>query len=118
MAANAVIEAVGKSAIDLKDVQLLVAATSQGDFPLPGFASMVHGGLKMPPSEIAALHGIYATSVVGLRHATLAVRTGEVSTAVAVASEFASRLLKASRCYTTQGFGDFECSSGSDWHGT
>ena len=44
-------------------MRLLVAATSQGDLPLPGFASMVHGELGMPPCEIATVHGICASSV-------------------------------------------------------
>lgn len=43
--------------------------------------------------------------VVALRHAELAVRAGEAATAACVASEFASRLLKASR-YQAQGYGD------------
>ena len=105
MAAEAVRDAVSRSTLDLKDIQLLVAATSQGDLPLPGFASMVHGELKMPPCEIATIHGICASSVIGLRHAALAVGAGEVTTAASVASEFSSRLLKASR-YQAQGYGD------------
>ena len=105
MAAEAVRDAVANSTLNLKDIRLLVAATSQGDLPLPGFASMVHGELDMPPCEIATLHGICASSVLGLRHATLAVRGGEVDTAVCVASEFASRLLKSSR-FQAQGYGE------------
>jgi 3-oxoacyl-[acyl-carrier-protein] synthase-3 len=105
MAASAVRDAVAGSAVSLKDVRLLVAATSQGDLPLPGFASMVHGELDMPPCEIATLHGICASSVLALRHGALAVGAGEVDTAVCVASEFASRLLKASR-FKAQGYGD------------
>ena len=66
---------------------------------------MVQGELKMPPCEIATLHGICASSVVALRHAALAVGSGQVNNAVCVASEFASRLLKASR-FQAQGYGD------------
>ncbi|AMV23577.1 3-oxoacyl-[acyl-carrier-protein] synthase 3 [Gemmata sp. SH-PL17] len=105
MAARAVRDAIAHSTLDLKDVRLLVAATSQGDLPLPGFASMVHGELDMPPCEIATIHGICASSVVALRHAALAVGSGEVPNAVCVASEFASRLLKASR-FRAQGYGE------------
>ena len=76
MAAYAVRDAIARGTLDLKDVRLLVAATSQGDLPLPGFASMVHGELDMPPCEIATLHGICASSVVALRHAALAVKAG------------------------------------------
>src|SRR5215510_260256 len=105
MAAHAIRDALASSTLDLKDVRLLVAATSQGDLPLPGFASMVHGELAMPPCEIATLHGICASSVVALRHAALAVRSGDVPNAVSVASEFVSRLMKASR-FRAQGYGE------------
>jgi 3-oxoacyl-[acyl-carrier-protein] synthase-3 len=105
MAAEAVREACSRSHLELKEIDLLVAATSQGDLPLPGFASMVHGELKTPPCEIATLHGICASSVLALRHATLAIKAGEAANAVCVASEFASRLLKASR-YHKQGYGE------------
>jgi 3-oxoacyl-[acyl-carrier-protein] synthase-3 len=105
MAANAVRDAIANGTTDLKHVRLLVAATSQGDLPLPGFASMVHGELALPPCEIATIHGICASSVVALRHAVLAVGSGDVQSAACVASEFASRLLKASR-FQAQGYGD------------
>ena len=83
-----------------------MAATSQGDLLLPGFGSMVHGELKMPPCEIATLHGICASSVAAfLAYASLAIAAGEFNTAVCVASELPSRLLKASR-FQAQGFGD------------
>jgi 3-oxoacyl-[acyl-carrier-protein] synthase-3 len=104
MAARAVRDAIANSTLDLKDVQLLVAATAQADLPLPGFASMVHGELDLPPCEIATLHGICASSVLALRHAALAVGSGEVRNGICVASEFASRLLKASR-FRAQGYG-------------
>lgn len=105
MAAHAVQDAVSNAGIGLQEIDLLSAATSQGDLPLPGFASMVQGELGLPPCEIATLHGVCASSVVALRHASLAVGSGEVSTAVCVASEFPSRLLKASR-FQAQGYGD------------
>lgn len=105
MAASAVRDALMNSGLSEKDVKLLVAATSQGDLPLPGFASMVHGELGLPPCEIATVHGICASSVVALRHAALAVRTGDVPNAVCVASEFVSRLMKASR-FRAQGYGE------------
>src|SRR5262249_17358175 len=56
MAARAVRDALERSSIDVADVDFLAAATSQGDFPLPGFASMVHAELGIPPCEIATLH--------------------------------------------------------------
>ena len=104
MAAHSVRDAISRSEITLDDLELLVTATSQGDLPLPGFARMVHGELKNKPCEIASLHGICASSVLALRHAVSAFKAGEVSTAAVVASELASRLLKAPR-FEEQGFG-------------
>ena len=104
MAAAAVRDAIGRSKLTLDDIQLLVTATCQGDLPLPGFASMVHGELKNKSCEIASLHGICASSVLALRHATSAVKAGEVTQATVVASELASRLLKARR-FEEQGYG-------------
>ena len=105
MAAHAIRDAVFRSGLDLKEFPLLVAATSQGDLPLPGFASMVHGELEMPRCEIATLHGICASSVAALRYASLAIGAGEFTRALCVASEFPCRLLKASR-FQAQGYGD------------
>ncbi len=105
MAAEAARDAVLRCCLELKDIPLLVAATSQADLPLPGFASMVQGELELPVCEIATLHGICASSVTALRHAQLAVGSGQFKHALSVASEFPSRLLKASR-FEAQGFGD------------
>jgi 3-oxoacyl-[acyl-carrier-protein] synthase III len=58
MAARAVRNAVERAGLGLNDIDFLAAATSQGDLPLPGFGSMVHGELKSDPCEIATLHGV------------------------------------------------------------
>ncbi len=105
MAAKAIEAAIATSGLDLNAIELLVASTSCPDLPLPGFASMVHGKLDMPPCEIATTHGICASGMVGLRHAASLIQTEQVSNAVCAASEFPSRLLKASR-FQAQGFGD------------
>src|SRR5580700_3882005 len=60
MAAHAVRNALERAGLELDEVDFLAAATSQGDLPLPGFASMVHGELKSAPCEIATLHGVCA----------------------------------------------------------
>ncbi len=97
MAARAVRNAIESAGLNLAEIDFLAAATSQGDFPLPGFASMVHGELKAPPCEIATLHGVCASGVMALKSAMLQVLSGGKRNAVACASEFASRLLKSSR---------------------
>lgn len=97
MAALAGREAIERARLDLGDIDFLAAATSQGDFPLPGFASMVHGELKCPPCEILTAHGICASGMMALKSAALQVTAGGKQHAVVCASEFASRLFKASR---------------------
>lgn len=97
MAANAVRDALGRGQADVAAMDFLAAATSQGDLPLPGFASMVHGELASPPMEIATHHGVCASGVMALQTAVSRVRAGDRRSAVACASEFPSRLFKASR---------------------
>lgn len=97
MAAQAVQQTAERAGLAMSDIDFLAAATSQGDFPLPGFASMVHGEIKAPPCEIATLHGVCASGVMALKSAMLQVVSGGKQHAIACASEFASRLLKASR---------------------
>ncbi len=96
MAANSVRDALSRSSLDADDVELLCAATSMGDLVLPGFASMVHGELGNASCEVATTHGLCASGVMALKHAWLQIRVGEKRTAIACASEFASRALKAS----------------------
>jgi 3-oxoacyl-[acyl-carrier-protein] synthase-3 len=95
MAAHAVRDALTQAGADGFD--FLAAATSQGDHPLPGFASFVHAELGAPPCEIATHHGICVSGVAAMKHAALQVESGRRRRAVTCASEFASRVLKASR---------------------
>jgi len=94
MASLAVRDALGHSSLDLKDIRLLAAATSQGDLLAPGFASMVHGELQMPPCEIASYHGICASGMMALKGAYLNLLAGESPNAAVCASEFTSRFFR------------------------
>lgn len=95
LAARAAQDALARSPAGLADVRYLAAATSQPDLLVPGFASMVHGELKVPPCEIASYAGVCASGVMALKGAWLQVRAGEAEAAVVAASELASRHLKA-----------------------
>jgi 3-oxoacyl-[acyl-carrier-protein] synthase-3 len=97
MAALAARNAIEAAGLDVAEVDFLAAATSQGDLPLPGFASMVHAELRAQPCEIATLHGVCASGVMALKSAMLQVVSGNKRHAVACSSEFASRLFKSSR---------------------
>src|SRR5262249_26740129 len=93
LAALAVRDALARAGRGVESVDFLAAATSQGDFPLPGFASFVQAELSVPTCEIASHHGVCASGVAALKHAALQVESGRAEHAVACASEFASRLL-------------------------
>ena len=97
MAALAVADALSRSGATVRDIDLLSAATSQGDVLLPGFASMVHAELGNPSCEISTSHGVCASGVLAMKTAYLQVGSGLKSAAVACASEFPSRLFKSER---------------------
>lgn len=96
MTAKAARCAVARAGLTLADVDFIAAATSQADFPLPGFASMVHGELQSPPCELSTVHGVCASGIMAIKTAALQVAAGKQN-ALACAGEFASRLFKASR---------------------
>ncbi|MHB2017895.1 MAG: beta-ketoacyl-ACP synthase III [Candidatus Xenobia bacterium] len=78
-------------------VDMLAVATTQGDLPLPGLASLVQGELHLPPCEILTTHGVCSAGMMALKSAFNSVRLGERESALVCASELASRLLKRSR---------------------
>jgi 3-oxoacyl-[acyl-carrier-protein] synthase-3 len=95
MAALAVRDALGPSNLDPTQVDLLCAATTWPDLLVPGFASMVHGTLtELPPLEATTHQGVCCAGVAALKYAATQVARGEKRCAIAVASEFASRLFK------------------------
>lgn len=97
MAGLAVTQALLKSNIKPKDVQLLATGTTQADLPVPGFASMVHGELDFGNCEVASFQSVCASGVMALKNAYIQIKCGEKDNAVCVASEFSSRLFKGSR---------------------
>jgi 3-oxoacyl-[acyl-carrier-protein] synthase-3 len=97
LAVKAIHAALERSALQLADVEMLAAGTTQGDVPIPGFASMVHGRLGGRPMEILSAGGVCCASMAALAGAWRAVATGQRRNAVVVGSELVSRSLKASR---------------------
>jgi 3-oxoacyl-[acyl-carrier-protein] synthase III len=77
--------------------QFLAAAATGGDCAAPGLANLIQGELKLPPLETLSVSGICAASIGALSAAAHAVESQSAVTAIAVASEFPSRLFKASR---------------------
>lgn len=97
MAAKAAQNCLEQSPLDLRRIQHLSAATSQGDLVLPGFGSMVQAELGLSDIELHTSHGICASGMMALKAAYTNIKAGEHRNALVVASELASRLFKASR---------------------
>ena len=97
MAAMAVQEALAKSSLKAKNIELLCTGTTQGDLPVPGFASMVHGELDFSNCEIASFQSVCASGMMALKNAYSQIKCGDKQNAVCVGSEFSSRLFKGSR---------------------
>lgn len=79
----------------LNDMTCLAAATTLGDQLMPGHASMVHGELASPPCEVATTAGVCASGMTALKYAYLNVAAGMHQSAVAAASEVASKVMRA-----------------------
>jgi len=102
LASRAILDAVQRRGMSVGDLEMIAVGTTQGDLPVPGFASMVHGKMadlddNTPPLEALSAGGVCASAMAGLKAAWLNVRTGERKNAVACGSELVSRMLKASR---------------------
>tara|TARA_R110002111_G_scaffold133267_2_gene199099 strand:- start:55 stop:810 length:756 start_codon:yes stop_codon:yes gene_type:complete len=97
LAVNAVNNALKKSNLKASDVELLCTGTSQGDLPIPGFASMVHAGLDFKRCELASFQSVCASGVMALKNAFAQIKSEQKQNAVCVGSELPSRMFKASR---------------------
>lgn len=91
MCAEAVRQAMADAELGVEDLQYLAAATTQGDYLVPGHAATVHGELGRQPLEIASFQSVCGASAMAAKGAWQAVRTAEHDVAVACAGEFASR---------------------------
>ena len=87
----------GESDAALRGIDFLAAATSSGDLILPGFANMLQAELRAPAMTTASHHGVCASGMAALQHASLALEHGQHREAVVATAEFPSRLFKRSR---------------------
>jgi len=95
MAAFAVCDVISQSNLEPGAIDLLACATTLPDLLVPGFASTVHGELsELSPLEIVATQGVCCAGISALNYATSQIELGKKQTAIAVASEFPSRLFK------------------------
>ena len=109
LAAFAIQQALSRRGLPLTAVEMLAVGTTQGDLPVPGFASMVHGRLGGGPMEVLSAGGVCCSGMAALVGVARAVATGQREVGVACGSELVSRMLKASRFAeegTLEGRGD------------
>src|SRR5690349_5713130 len=97
MTAAAIQNCLQKAVVAKKDIRFLSAATTQGDLPVPGFASMVHADAQLDQCEVASHQSVCAASMMAIKNAWLHVKTGEAAKAIACAGELPSRMFKAQR---------------------
>ncbi|MBM4282478.1 MAG: 3-oxoacyl-ACP synthase [Deltaproteobacteria bacterium] len=97
LAAHAITDALSRRGRPLSDVEMLACGTTQGDLPVPGFASMVHGRMGGGPMEVLSAGGVCCSGMAALAGVARAVALGERRVGVACGSELVSRMLKASR---------------------
>lgn len=104
LAENAIREALADRGLTTRDIGMLATGTTQGDLPVPGFASMVHGRLGGGPMEILSAGGVCCSGIAALRAAEASVSLKRHRVAVAVGSELVSRTLRADRFNERAGF--------------
>jgi 3-oxoacyl-[acyl-carrier-protein] synthase III len=80
----------------IKSVELLSCGTSSPDQMMPSHAVMVHGWLPESKAiEVVSPSGVCCAGMHALKYAFMAVRTGDVHTAVSAGSERLSRVLRS-----------------------
>ena len=104
LAERAIRNALTNRGITPRDVGMLATGTTQGDLPVPGFASMVHGRLGGGSMEVLSAGGVCCSGVAALRAAEASVSLKRHRTAVAVGSELVSRTLRADKFPDKPGF--------------
>ena len=97
MATNAAEQCLDRGFVHREKIGMLAVASTQGDLPAPGMASMVQAELELPEIEILTTHGICSSSIMALKAAWNSLRLEEHDAALVVSSELASRLLKKQR---------------------
>ena len=97
MATNAAEQCLDRAFAHREKIGMLAVASTQGDLPAPGMASMVQAELELPEIEILTTHGICSSSIMALKAAWNSLRLEEHEAALVVSSELASRLLKKQR---------------------
>jgi 3-oxoacyl-[acyl-carrier-protein] synthase III len=97
LAQHAVANALDFASLDAQKIEMLATGTTQGDLPIPGFASTVHALTDINACELASFQSVCASGVMAVQSAFQQIANGNKTNAVCVGSELASRMFKASR---------------------
>lgn len=97
MAALAIKNCLDNNALDYKKIDLLSAATTQSDLPVPGFASMVHAASGIGRCGIASHQSVCAASMMAIQNAFNQIKAETVDNAICCAAELPSRMFKSKR---------------------
>jgi 3-oxoacyl-[acyl-carrier-protein] synthase-3 len=102
LAAHAVIDALERRRLPIEQLEMLACGTTQGDAPLPGFASMVHGrlGCLRPAAqamEVLSTAGVCCSGMAAFLSGYRAIQSGHHRNAAVCGSELVSKNLKAAK---------------------
>ncbi len=97
MAIKAIDAALSKVNKNINEISFLSSATVGADLAAPGFANLIQGQYKAAPMQTMSFQGICASGIAAMKAAAQVIELQEFKNAVAVATEFPSRLFKASR---------------------
>lgn len=92
----------------INDISFLSSATVGADLAAPGFANLIQGQLRAAPMQTMSFQGICASGVAAMKAAAQVIELQEFKKSVAVATEFPSRLFKASRFQKVEENLDFD----------
>jgi 3-oxoacyl-[acyl-carrier-protein] synthase-3 len=97
LAVLAIRDALARRKLRPDELEMLACGTTQGDVPVPGFSSMVHGRLGGTALEILSASGVCCSGMAALLSAFRAVGSGQRRNAVACGSEMVSRTFRAAK---------------------
>ena len=108
MAVSAIDSALKKVNKTINDIPFLSSGTVGADLAAPGFANLIQGQYKASPMQTMSFQGICASGIAAMKAAAQVIELQEFTKAVAVATEFPSRLFKASRFQKVEENIDFD----------
>lgn len=108
MAAKAIDDTLSKINKNINEIPFLSSGTVGADLAAPGFANLIQGHYKAAPMQTMSFQGICASGVAAMKAAAQVVELQEFKSSVAVATEFPSRLFKASRFQKIEENVDFD----------